>query len=79
MPRQRTIPGAIEAFLTASTRSEPLSLASGVRAVRSALPTCELADSELAELIATHAVARGFPVLIFNIAAHAAPKELESC
>jgi len=72
-----TIPDAIESLLAAARREEPLSLTSCVRALRNALGGCELTDAELAELVATHAVARGFPVVIFNMAADAAALEAE--
>jgi hypothetical protein len=62
----KTTAEAIEEFLESASKGWALSLARAVREVRRIAPHCELTDRELADLVASHAVATGFPVLLFD-------------
>jgi hypothetical protein len=69
MAALRTTAEAVEEFLESAPKGWALSLARAVREIRSMVPQCELTDRELAELVAAHAVAVGFSVLLFDTTA----------
>ncbi|MBS3652450.1 hypothetical protein KEU06_28070 [Pseudaminobacter sp. 19-2017] len=69
MAGRRTTAEAVEDFLESTPKSWALSLARAAREIRNVVPHCELTDRELADLVASHALAMGFPVLLFDTTA----------
>lgn len=58
----RTAESAAAAYATSRANSQFLSIAHGIRAIRTLMPSCEASDRELADMIAAAAIIHGTPV-----------------
>jgi hypothetical protein len=61
------IADVIVAYLESALPGQALSLEQSVRQIRGMAAHCELTDRELAEIVASHAVAMGVPAILFDL------------
>lgn len=57
----------IVAFLQSAAPGQALSMARAVHHIRSMDPRCELTDRQLMDIVASNAVAMGFPAILFDV------------
>ena len=58
---------AIVSFLQSATPGHALSLGRAVAQIRSMDPHCDLTDRQLVDIIASNALAMGFPAILFDL------------
>ena len=57
---QRTVPQVVDQYVESRKKSDwPISTAHALRAIRTALPRCDLSDRQLIEMVAFSAISRG--------------------
>lgn len=60
--RTRELDDVVNAYIASRGRAQFLSIAHGLRAIRTLMPLHGISDEQLANMIAAAAIAQGFPI-----------------